>query len=376
MIKRFFILTIILIEFFSLAANADDITKNDVIMIANGDYDVFIETSEEEFRPYLKELDIEIGGTKIVEDAYLESLISKFTPIKTSFGGSAANSAYILSSLGKNNGLYVVLSDEKISQDFISNLENVGVKNYGEVMPREARGDNSVMTKVAAFITNAKTAQSERTFVAYKGLCADFSHVKFDLSHIKNYKILYIEGYVFSPKSRDIIFDAIKEAKKHNVQILFSPSNPVFVEIYKDDFKQIIDSSDIVFTNHGELKILYPDIKTDEAIKEISQKVNIAIVTNGSNGSVISSEKGMNIAKINEHIDQSKVIDTTGAGDAYLAGFLYGYLNNCDMYQSGRIGALTANHIIQEIGARPSKNIMDKIHNKLHNLKCGDVKSY
>ena len=351
---------------------ADNTKRGDVVMIANGDYDVFIETTEEEFMPIVKELAIKIGGTKIVGLDYLESLISKFKPIKTSFGGSAANTAYTLSSLGKNNGIYVVLSDEKISREFIEDLEEVGVKNFGSYISKEDRGQDSVMTKVASFISSSKTHVSERTFVAYKGLSADFSKVKFDLSHIKDYKILYIEGYVFSPKSRNVIFEAIKEAKRHNLKILFSPSSPFFVNAYKKDFQKIIDLSDIVFTNHGELEALYQNEEIDKAIRKLAKKVDITIVTNGKNGSVIAYDYGKHMANIDETLDQSKVVDTTGAGDGYLAGFLYGYLNGCDIEISGKIGARIANHIIQEISGRPSKKLLKRIKDAIYpyNKSC------
>lgn len=363
--KRVFLVWALVLQFLPTSIWADDLQKRDVIIFANGDYDVFIETTEEELTPFVKELNIEIGGTKIVEYDYLKNIISQFTPVKKAFGGSAANTAYTLSSLGKQNGLYVVLSDEELSQGFIQDLESVGVENYGSYIPKDIRGNDSVMTQLAAFISNPGTSNSERTFVAYKGLSADFSNVQFDLSHIKNYKILFIEGYVFSPKSKDVIFAAIKEAKNHNVKVLFAPSDPYFVNTYKEDFQAIIDQSDIVFTNHGEVNTLFEHDDVDNGIKKLAEQVNIAIVTNGNNGSIIYHNFGKQQSSVNVSIDQSKVIDTTGAGDAYLAGFLYGYLNGFDMETSGKTGAMVANHIIQEISGRPSKKMLDKIKESL-----------
>lgn len=339
--------------------------KGDVVMIANGDYDVYIESSQEELTPLLQELGIQIGGTSIIGDNELEQIISRYNPVKKSFGGSAANTAYILSSLEKQNGIYVVLSKEDLSQGFIKDLESIGIKNYGAYKPEEDRARKSVMTKVAAFISNNGSEQPERTFVAYKGLCADFTNVKFDLSHIKDYKILYIEGYIFSPQSRDVIFKAIEEAKSNNVKVLFSPSNPYFVSIYRDDFKKIIDQSDIIFTNRGEIDALYEDESIETGIERLAKKVDVAVVTNGKYGSIINYGYGKHKALIDESIDQSKVRDTTGAGDAYLAGFLYGYLNGFDMEKSGKTGAMIANHIIQQISCRPSEEVMEKIRRSI-----------
>lgn len=339
--------------------------KGDVIMIANGDHDVYIESSAEELAPLLQELGISLGGTKIVEYDHLQDIKSRFKHTKSAYGGSAANTAHILSSLGKKNGIYVVLSDEELSQGFIKELEEVGVKNYGSHIPKNVRGDVTVMTELAAFITNNGAEQPERTMIAYKGLCADFSNVKFDLSHIKDYKILYIEGYIFSPESRDVIFEAIEEAKRHNVQVLFSPSNPYFVNIYRDDFKNIIAKSDIIFTNRPEIEALYEDESIEEGIVKLSRKVNVAVVTNGKYGSTINYEYGKHKVVIDEAVEQTEVKDTTGAGDAYLAGFLYGYLNGYDMERSGKTGAIIANHIIQQISCRPSNEVMDKIRNSI-----------
>ncbi|MEY3197349.1 MAG: Sugar kinase, ribokinase family [Pseudomonadota bacterium] len=359
MIRFFLAIIIIIFQSYTLA---DVVKKGDVVMIANGDYDVFINTTEEELAPIVKELGIPIGGTQVVELDYLNNLISRFKPIKTSFGGSAANTAYILSRLGKNNGIYVLLSDEKISKGFIRNLEKAGVKNYGAYISKKDRGNHSVMTKVAVFISGSKaTNQSERTFVAYKGLSGDFSKIKFDLSHIKNYKILYIEGYAFSAKSKDVIFDAINEAKKHNVKVLFAPSSPFFVKAYKEDFEKIIDLSDIVFTNNNELSTLYEDKDIEISIKKLAKRAELTIVTNGKHGATVSYDRGKHAFLVYPNMDQSKVIDTTGAGDSYLAGFLYGYLNGYDIEKCGVIGTKVANHIIQEISARPSKQMLHKI---------------
>lgn len=176
-------------------------------MIADG-------ATEQEFAHIITNLGIEIGGEKFVELDFLDSLISKFKPIKTSFGGSAANSAYILSFLGKKNGTYTTSSDEAESIGLIKHLEGLGIKNHGGFMSKKDRANNSVMLKIAAFITGSKTDEAERTFIKHKGYFAsNFSKIKLDLSHIKNYKILFIEGYTFIPQTKDVIFEAIQEAK-------------------------------------------------------------------------------------------------------------------------------------------------------------------
>ena len=151
MIRSFLASVVFLFYFFPAYVFAENIQKRDMVMIADAACDVLVEVTEQEFTPIATKLGIEIGGEKFVELDYLDSLLSKFKPVKISFGGSAANSAYILSSLGKNNGIYATSPDEVESIGFIKHLEGVGIENHGPYMSKEVRGNNSVIMKMFIF---------------------------------------------------------------------------------------------------------------------------------------------------------------------------------------------------------------------------------
>lgn len=360
--KILFLITLVFFNFQIVHASQK---KGDVIMLTHGVYDMIFQATEAELQPFVKELGIKIGDSKLVDLKFYNKLLERFKPMQTAFGGSASNTAYIMSLLGSDVGMYVLLSSEDLANQYMKDLQNVGVKNFAAYMSDEQRGRDSVVAKVGVFISHKKNGAPERTMFAYHGLCTDFTNIKFDFSKVKDYKVLYIEGYVFSPESKKVVFDAIDIAKKHGTKIAFTPSSPHMINAYRDDFQRIIDSSDILFTNRQEIRELYPGNDIKDAIKKISKRVDITIVTEGKDGSLIMSDKGKNSIQILERIDQKKVVDTTGAGDGYLAGFLYRYTRGDSIENSGKVGAIVANNLIQEISARPSASRMKDIKKEL-----------
>ena len=356
------ILLILVLYLHATIVHATTSKQGDVIILAHGVYDMIFKSTNEDLKPFAEEAKVPIGGAKLVDTDFISKLIPKFSPIATAFGGSASNTAYILSSLGTSTGIYLVLSDEELSRQFVKTLTDVGVKNLGQYVSKADRGAESVMAKVCVFITSNPDGTLERTMFAYDGLSAGFNKIKLDLSQIENYKVLYIEGYSFNKNSKDTIFAAIDAAKKYGVKVAFTPSNPDLIDQYREDFKAIIDSSDLLFTTKAEVERLYEGTKKiDDAINKLAKRVDVVVVTNGKEGSIITSGSGSHTTFIPVVQDQSKVVDTTGAGDGYAAGFLHRYTKGYGIEDSGKAGAMVANGVIQEISARPSKEGIAKI---------------
>jgi sugar/nucleoside kinase (ribokinase family) len=270
--------------------------------------------------------------------------------------------------LGGKVGIYLVLSDEEISRKFVQSLTDVGVENLGQYVSKSDRVGESVIAKVCVFITTELDGSVDRTMFAYDGLSADFSKVKLDLSLIKNYQVLYIEGYSFNEKSKDTIFKAIDFAKKNGVKVAFTPSSPHLVKQYMNDYNKIIDSSDILFTTLAEVNALYSEDSNDEdRINKLSKRVDVAIITDGKNGSMITSSKGSKKIQMPAAVvNTTDIVDTTGAGDGYAAGFLYRYTKGYSIEDSAKAGSIVAGEVIRDISARPSKSGIDNI---IKNLK-------
>jgi len=172
---------------------------------------------------------------------------------------------------------------------------------------------------------------------------------------IINSKILYIEGYLFDqPEAKKAINHCCKIAKENNIQISLSLSDLFCVERHRKDFLSlIVEYIDILFANESEIKSLY-ETNINSCINLVKKDVHIGAITTGSNGSIVFKngiEYNINAIKID------KVVDTTGAGDLYASGFLYGLTNTYSIENCGLLGSRSASEIIKYFGARPKNSL-------------------
>ena len=262
-------------------------------------------------------------------------------------GGSAANTAYWISQLGGNAGFIGKISNDDLGKQFKSSLKDSGLNDY-TVFESE---DNQTGL-CAIFIT----PDGERTMNTYLGAGEHLSVDDLHIDAIKEAKILYMEGYLWDkPSSKSAFLNAAKINKESGGLNSISLSDVFCVEMHRDSFISFIaDDIDYVFCNEDELNSLTLQSSTNESFKYFEEnfaKVKELICTLGSSGAVILK----NGERHSFEATETKVIDKTGAGDFFAAGYLYGLQKGLSVDKSANFANKSAAHVISEIGVRPKR---------------------
>ena len=262
-------------------------------------------------------------------------------------GGSAANTAYWISQLGGNAGFIGKISNDDLGKQFKSSLKDSGLNDY-TVFESE---DNQTGL-CAIFIT----PDGERTMNTYLGAGEHLSVDDLHIDAIKEAKILYMEGYLWDkPSSKSAFLNAAKINKESGGLNSISLSDVFCVEMHRDSFISFIaDDIDYVFCNEDELNSLTLQSSTNESFKYFEEnfpKVKELICTLGSDGAVILK----NGERHSFEATEARVVDKTGAGDFFAAGYLYGLQKDLSVDKSANLANKSAAHVISEIGVRPKR---------------------
>jgi len=262
-------------------------------------------------------------------------------------GGSAANTAYWISQLGGEVGFIGKISNDELGNQFQSSLKDSGLKDF-TVFEEE---DNQTGL-CAIFIT----PDGERTMNTYLGAGEYLSVNDLNVDSIKDANILYMEGYLWDkPSSKEAFLHAAKLNKETGGMNAISLSDVFCVDMHRESFKDFIKSDiDYVFCNEDELNSLTLQSSTNESFKYFEEnfpKVKELICTLGSDGAVILKNGERHSFEATETI----VIDKTGAGDFFAAGYLYGLQKELSIDQSANFANKSAAHVISEIGVRPKR---------------------
>ena len=263
-------------------------------------------------------------------------------------GGSAANTAYWISQLGGEAGFIGKISNDDLGKQFQTSLKDSGLKDY-TVFESE---DNQTGL-CAIFIT----PDGERTMNTYLGAGEYLSVEDLNIDAIKEAKILYMEGYLWDkPASKSAFLHAAKVNKESGGLNSISLSDVFCVEMHRESFISFIENDiDYVFCNEDELNSLLQKNSIEESTKfflEQFPKVEQLVCTLGSNGVLILESGNKHFFNASEAI----VVDKTGAGDFFAAGYLYGLQKGLSVTESAKIANKSAAHVISEIGVRPKKN--------------------
>ena len=263
-------------------------------------------------------------------------------------GGSAANTAYWISQLGGEAGFIGKISNDELGKQFQTSLKDSGLKDY-TVFESE---DNQTGL-CAIFIT----PDGERTMNTYLGAGEYLSVEDLSIDAIKEAKILYMEGYLWDkPASKSAFLHAAKVNKESGGLNSISLSDVFCIEMHRESFISFIENDiDYVFCNEDELNSLLQKNSIEESTKlflEQFPKVEQLVCTLGSNGVLILESGNKHFFNASEAI----VVDKTGAGDFFAAGYLYGLQKGLSVTESAEIANKTAAHVISEIGVRPKKN--------------------
>jgi sugar/nucleoside kinase (ribokinase family) len=266
-------------------------------------------------------------------------------------GGSAANTIHGLAMLGAKTGFIGSVGEDQNGDFFENDMKKAHVETF------LSRRGYVTGTAVALISTD-----SERTFATHLGAAVELDAQDLDPESFKGFEILYMEGYLIINK--DLVIRACEIAKAINMKIALDLASYNVVEAKLIDFKEILERYvDIVFANEEEAKA-FTGLGPASALVCLSDLCDIAVIKMGKDGSMIQC--GQEVIKIGTIPVRS--VDTTGAGDLYASGFLYGYASGYSLEKCGRIGSVLAGHVIEIIGARLDETRWKKIDNLLRKI--------
>lgn len=301
----------------------------------------------------LEKFDLPKGSMQLVDKTKSELIKFETLKFKRTFasGGSAANTIHGLAMLGMKTGYIGSIGKDEFGDFFESDMKIAGIKTM--LMRRD-----SVTGTAVAIIS----PDSERTFATHLGAAVEMEADDLQNDFFKGYDILYIEGYqIFN---RPLVDAACRLAKTNKMKIAVDLASYNVVEAKLSDFREVVEKYvDILFANEEESRA-FTGLEPEEALHYISQFCEVTIIKIGSQGSLL--KKGNETIKIQP--EKVKLKDTTGAGDLYASGFLYGYANDLDLSKCGQIGSLMAGKVIEIIGARMDEAKFVEIDASIKNI--------
>ena len=323
----------------------------DLLGIGNSVVDVLYEVDEE----FIKKNNLTKSVMTLIDEKKAEKFYSKLKQGVEVAGGSVANSTVGFASLSGKPAFIGKIKDDNLGKSFSKSL-----------------ADNKVFYKTEPILEGSGTARcfifvtpdAQRTMNTYLGACSLLSPKDIDEELVKNSKISYLEGYCWEEQlAKESLIKAAEIAHKADNKVSLTLSDPFCVERHRDEFKDLVKKHiDILFANEIEANKLCQTENFDESIKEISEITEIAAITRSEKGAEICN--GKEVVKIEPKIF-GEVKDTTGAGDLFAAGFLYGLSKNFSVLKSGNIASISAGEIISHFGARPEINLSDLIKKEL-----------
>jgi len=325
------------------------IKKNiDVLGIGNAIIDV-IANAENSF---LEKYNLHKGSMTLLDYSSSHNIYSAMESKRQMSGGSAANTIYGLSKLDCKCAFIGKRSNDSLGNIFYDNMVSAGIIFSTDSLET---GESSARCLILV------TSDAERTMATFLGSSSKLTINDIDEDLISLSKIVYLEGYLFDPEEAQEAFQkAALLAKKHEAKVAFTLSDAFCVERHREKMDIFVkDHVDILFCNEGELRSLYKKELLNDAINLMRDKVEIGVVTKGEKGAVII--ENTTIHEINAL--PTKVVDTTGAGDYFAAGFLAGLSKHFDLVESGKLGAACSAEIISHYGARPEKSLKQYINN-------------
>lgn len=314
-------------------------TRYDVVAIGNALVDVLAYEDDD----FVTRTNVERGAMTLVDAARSDEIYSHMNPATEVSGGSAANTAAGVAALGGRAAYIGRVADDTFGKVFTHDLRNAGVSFESPV------ADGSAPTGRSLVIV---TPDAQRTMCTYLGAGVELDTGYVDEAVVEAAAVTYLEGYIWDPPAaKDAVRHAAAVARRADRRVALTLSDPFCVERHREEFRHLIEHDvDIVFANEHEITMLYEVDTFDEALHRVRGQCEIAALTRGALGSVIVAGDDVHV------IDPVpvEVVDTTGAGDQYAAGFLYGLTHGRDLPTCGRLGSRAAAEVISHLGARPA----------------------
>ena len=320
--------------------------KHDVLGIGNAIFDVLVKTDE----AFLSRHGMTKGSMALIDEARAAAIYGDMGPATEMSGGSAANTIVGLASFGARAAYIGKVKDDQIGALYSHDIRAAGVAfDTRSAADGPATGCSYILV----------TGDGERTMNTYLGAAQDLTPADIDPAQIAASRIVYLEGYLWDPRSaKEAFVKASTIAHEAGRQVALTLSDSFCVDRYRDEFLELMRNGtvDLVFANEAELRSLYETSDFDTALKQLRIDAKLGVVTRSEKGCVVASAEGV-IAAPAFPVD--RIMDTTGAGDLFAAGFLFGLVRGAGYENAGRLGALAAAEVIQHIGARPQVSLKE-----------------
>jgi sugar/nucleoside kinase (ribokinase family) len=319
----------------------------DVLCIGNAIVDIIAQCDD----AFLETNGIVKGAMNLIDARRAELLYSRMGPAIETSGGSAGNTAAGIASFGGRSAYF-----GKVSRDHLGGIFTHDIHAQGVAFDTRPLAGEPPTARSMIFVT----PDGERSMNTYLGACVELGPDDVEADKARAAAVTYFEGYLWDPPmAKEAIRQTAKLAHAAGREVAMTLSDSFCVDRYRDEFLDLMRSGtvDIVFANTHEIKSLYQTDSFDDAVALIRKDCKLAAVTRSEHGSVIvrdSETVTVEAAPIRE------LVDTTGAGDLYAAGFLHGYTQGRDLKTCGDLGSLSAGLVIQQIGPRPRQNLRDE----------------
>jgi sugar/nucleoside kinase (ribokinase family) len=325
-------------------------TQFDVAGIGNAIVDILAQAEED----FLRREGIRKGVMTLVDADRAKKLYEKMGPATTVSGGSAANTIAGLANLGGKCAFIGKVHDDQMGAVFQHDMKALKV---------HFRAPPSTQGAPTACCIILVTPDGQRSMNTYLGASTDLSEEDIDENVIAASKVTYLEGYLFDKEPAMKAFHAAAYiAHKNGRKVALTLSDPFCVDRHRDDFKALLNKGvDILFANESEILALYQVNKFDDVVVQLGKDCPLAIVTRSELGSIII--EGPDTTKIPVEKVET-VVDSTGAGDLYAAGFLYGYTQSMPLPHCGRMAAICAAEVITHMGPRPQTSLKRLVQKK------------
>jgi sugar/nucleoside kinase (ribokinase family) len=320
--------------------------RYDVLTIGNAIVDIMAHAEDD----FLVGQALTKGSMRLVDAEEADRLYDLMGPAIETSGGCAGNTAAGIASFGGRAAFIGKVADDQFGKLYTHDMRAIGVAFATAPLSAGAPTARSMILV---------TPDGERTMNTYLGACQDLTTADIDRDTVAAAAVTYLEGYLWDPpKAKDAFRQAAEIAHAADREVSLTLSDSFCVDRYRDEFLDLVRSRtvDILFANESEVRALYQTADFETGVHALQKDCRIAAVTMGAEGALVVTHDGI---KRVAATPVETVVDTTGAGDLFAAGFLFGYARGMPLTDAARLGTIAAAEVIGHLGARPAVSLAD-----------------
>ncbi|HET6469456.1 MAG TPA: adenosine kinase [Geminicoccaceae bacterium] len=316
----------------------------DVLGLGNAIVDVLAAADE----ALIRDLGLVKGAMTLISEEQVEFLYRRMGPAREVSGGSCANTMAAIASLGGSAAYVGRVRDDQLGEVFAHDIRAAGVTFRNRPSPEGPATARSLI-----FVTD----DAQRTMQTYLGACVELGPEDVDEAMVAAAGITYLEGYLWDRAgAKAACLKAARICRAAGGRIALTLSDAFCVDRWRGEFRELVENEvDILFANESEITSLYEVEDFDAALQEVRRRVDFAALTRGAKGSVVIRGDEIHVV---DAVKPERLVDTTGAGDLYAAGFLRGLTAGLDLRRCGRLASLAAAAILGQYGPRPERPLL------------------